>query len=68
MTGGIKEPLPGTLLAVEGIDGSGRSTQVRLLHRWLQSHGYRVVFSEWNSSVLVREATCKGKKRLLPQL
>jgi dTMP kinase len=60
-----KEKLPGTLIAVEGLDGSGKSTQVHLVHRWLQSKGYRVFFSEWNSSVLVREATRKGKKRQL---
>jgi dTMP kinase len=65
MTTKTKENLPGTLIAVEGLDGSGKSTQIHLVHRWLQSKGYRVFFSEWNSSVLVREATRKGKKRQL---
>lgn len=57
--------LPGRLVAVEGLDGSGKSTQVRLLHRWLEGLGLKVFFSEWNSSVLVKEATRKGKRRQL---
>ncbi len=56
---------PGKLVAVEGLDGSGKSTQIYLLHQWLKARGYRVFFSEWNSSVLVKEATRKGKKRQL---
>jgi len=65
MTAEKQETFPGRLIAVEGLDGSGKSTQINLVHRWLQSTGYRVFFSEWNSSVLVREATRKGKKRQL---
>ena len=65
MTEETKEKLPGKLIAVEGLDGSGKSTQIHLVYRWLQSKGHRVFFSEWNSSLLVREATRKGKKRQL---
>jgi dTMP kinase len=54
---------PGKLFVVEGIDGSGKSTQLMLLHQWLQSEGYGVVFSEWNSSPLVRDTTRRGKKK-----
>jgi len=61
----IGEALPGKLIAVEGLDGSGKSTQIYLVHQWLKSRGYRVFFSEWNSSVLVKDATKKGKKRQL---
>lgn len=50
---------------VEGIDGSGKSTQLDLLHKWLVSEGYLVVFSEWNSSPIVRATTKRGKKRKL---
>jgi dTMP kinase len=34
-----------------------------LLHQWLQAEGYGVVFSEWNSSPLVKETTRRGKKK-----
>ena len=55
-------PLPGKLFIVEGIDGSGKSTQLDLLHKWLVSEGNLVVFTEWNSSPLVRRTTRRGKK------
>lgn len=58
-------PVQGKLIGVEGLDGSGKSTQIHLLHQWLQGLGCRVFFSEWNSSDLVKEATRKGKKRQL---
>ncbi len=56
---------PGRLIAVEGLDGSGKSTQVYLLKRWMEMQGLKVFFTEWNSSVLVKDATRKGKKRQL---
>lgn len=55
----------GKLIAVEGLDGSGKSTQIYLVKRWLELEGYRVFFTEWNSSVLVKKSTSKGKKRQL---
>jgi len=57
--------LPGKLIAVEGLDGSGKSTQLYLLKRWLELRGLKVFFTEWNSSVIVKKATSKGKKRQL---
>ena len=54
---------PGKLIIVEGIDGSGKSTQMSLLSHWLRSRGFGVVFSEWNSSPLVRDTTKRGKKK-----
>lgn len=53
---------PGRLVAVEGLDGSGKSTQVHLLKKWLEQQGCKVFFSEWNSSALVKSATSRGKK------
>jgi dTMP kinase len=54
---------PGQLIIVEGIDGSGKSTQLVLLQRWLQARGFRTFFTEWNSSTLVKNATRMGKKK-----
>ncbi|TMD46997.1 MAG: thymidylate kinase [Chloroflexi bacterium] len=56
---------PGRLFVVEGVDGSGKSTQIALLRQWLISEGYAVFFSEWNSSPLVKKTTSKGKKKQL---
>jgi dTMP kinase len=53
------------LICVEGIDGSGKSTQLLLLERWLRSRGYPVHFTEWNSSRLVRRSMQRGKKKNL---
>lgn len=58
-------PYPGRLIAVEGLDGSGKSTQIYLLKRWLEMKGLKVFFTEWNSSLLIKKATSKGKKRQL---
>jgi len=57
--------LPGKLFIVEGIDGSGKSTQMDLLRKWLASRGYCAYFSEWNSSPLVSETTKLGKAQKL---
>ncbi len=54
--------LPGRLFVVEGIDGSGKSTQLTLLAQWLRQSGYPVVFSEWNSSPIVKATTTRGKR------
>ena len=56
-------PYPGRLIVVEGVDGSGKSTQLSLIHRWLEADGYRVAFTAWNSSALVQRAIRRGKKK-----
>jgi len=63
----IREPhkYPGRLVVVEGIDGSGKSTQLNLLKTFLESEGYDVSFTEWNSSPLVKDTTRRGKKKNL---
>src|SRR5271156_5652852 len=58
-------PYRGRLICVEGIDGSGKSTQLLLLERWLRARGYPVHFTEWNSSRLVRRSMQRGKKKNL---
>jgi dTMP kinase len=48
---------------VEGIDGSGKTTQLALLAKWLSAAGHPVFMTEWNSSALVKAATKAGKKK-----
>jgi dTMP kinase len=44
----------GLLVAFEGPDGSGKTTQRKLFKTWLQSEGYDVVTTKWNSSDLIK--------------
>ena len=57
--------LKGTLICVEGIDGSGKSTQLTMLRDWLKSIGMDVIFTEWNSSDLIAQTTKVAKKKNL---
>jgi len=59
----MKSGMEGKLIIVEGVDGSGKSTQIRLLEKWLKYAGVPVYFTEWNSSETVREITSKGKRK-----
>lgn len=55
---------PGKLIIVEGIDGSGKSTQLQLARRYLETKGYPTFFTVWNSADLVKAITKKGKKKM----
>lgn len=57
-----KHNYPGKLIVVEGVDGSGKSTQLNLLRNWLEDRGQKVIFTEWNSSKLISK-TIKEAKR-----
>jgi len=57
--------LKGVLICVEGIDGSGKSTQLDLLYSWLKSKNADVILTRWNSSDLIAETTKKAKKKNL---
>jgi len=54
---------PGRLFVVEGVDGSGKSTQLELVKHWLDGEGYSVIESSWNSSKLVKDTTKKAKEK-----
>jgi len=45
---------PGRIIAIEGSDGVGRSTQIRLLRQWLEVKGYGVVETGWTRSPLMQ--------------
>jgi len=57
--------LAGTLIVVEGIDGSGKSTQLSLLKDWLMSTTGDAIFTAWNSSRLISETIKQAKKKNL---
>ena len=58
-----KEIRPGTLIVVEGQDGSGKSTQVKILQKLLESNGFYVHFTEWNSNLKVKPLTKRLKSK-----
>ena len=62
----LKQPhnYPGKLIVVEGIDGSGKSTQLLLAKRYLEARGMNPFFTEWNSADLVKAVTKRGKKKM----
>ena len=45
---------PGRLIAIEGTDGVGRTTQIQLLREWLEVKGYGVVETGWTRSPLMQ--------------
>ncbi len=53
----------GALICTEGIDGSGKSTQIDLLYDWLKSKNADVILTRWNSSDLIANTTKKAKKK-----
>jgi dTMP kinase len=53
---------PGRLIAVEGTDGTGRSTQIALLREWLESHGFGVAYTALKRSRLVADGLQKAKQ------
>jgi dTMP kinase len=63
--GETPHPDTGRLFVVEGIDGAGKSTQLTLLAQWLRSLGHAVVFTEWNSSAVIKATTSRGERRRL---
>jgi len=57
-----REAKRGLLIAFEGPDGSGKTTQRKLFTRWLESQGHSVVTTKWASSPLVQPLLKARKK------
>jgi dTMP kinase len=57
-----EELLPGRLIVIEGTDGVGRTTQMRLLRPWLESSGYAAVDTEMTRSVLAGPGLKQAKE------
>jgi dTMP kinase len=57
-----RERSRGLLIALEGPDGSGKTTQRKLLKRWLESRDHQVVSTRWASSPLVKPMLKVRKK------
>lgn len=57
-----REKSRGLLIAFEGPDGSGKTTQRKLLKRWLESQNHQVVSTRWASSALVKPLLKVRKK------
>ena len=45
---------PGKIIAIEGTDGVGRSTQITMLREWLEVQGYGVIETGWTRSELMQ--------------
>ena len=53
--------LPGKLIAIEGPDSVGRSTQVQRLRDWIEAHGHAVVHTGMARSALTKEGIRRAK-------
>ena len=56
---------PGLLIVIEGTDGSGKSTQINLLKRWIEDKSYGCMVSEWKTSRLIANVIDDAKDRNL---
>ncbi len=55
----------GLLIVIEGTDGAGKSTQVKMLDKFIQNQGFGCMVSEWKTSRLISEVINNAKERNL---
>ena len=60
-----KHGYEGLLIVIEGTDGSGKSTQLELLKKYIQAQSYGVMVSEWKTSRLIANVIDDAKERNL---
>ncbi len=53
---------PGKLFVVEGVDGAGKTTQLTLLQKWLESQGFAANYTRRRTSKLVSKSIEKAKR------
>lgn len=56
------QELPGKLIAIEGADGVGRTTQIWLLKQWLETKGHAVLATRMTRSALAGKGLRRAKK------
>lgn len=54
--------MPGKLIVLEGTDSVGRSTQITLIKKWLESEGYAVSDTGLNRSLLTQQGLEQAKE------
>ncbi len=60
-----KHGYEGLLVVIEGTDGSGKSTQIGRLKRWIEDQSYGAMVSEWKTSKFIADAINDAKDRNL---
>ena len=60
-----KHGYEGLLIVIEGTDGSGKSTQIGKLKRWIEDQSYGAMVSEWKTSKFIADAINDAKDRNL---
>ena len=62
LPGRTETSLPGKLIVLEGPDGVGRSSQIALMHEWLEASGYAVASSGLKRSELASLGIATAKQ------